>query len=104
MRRILDRLEDSALKHIRLEALNHVGYIAATIIALAGLLNYGAFQLFAKTYAFSIPIAITTALVLIMYFINRTSHLFITYNIQLRDQSIVELELMDHLPFVDSRA
>ena len=101
---MLDRIEDATLKHIRLEALNHVGYIASTIIALAGLLNYGAFQEFAKTYAFSIPMAITAALVLIMYFIKRTSHLFITYNMELRDQSIVELELMDHLPFVDRRA
>ena len=82
---MLDRIEDAALKHYRFEALNHVGYIASTIIALAGLLNYGAFQQFAQTYTFSIPIAITTALVLIMYFINRTSHLFITYNIQLRN-------------------
>ena len=46
---MLDRIEDAALKHIRLDALNHVGYIAATIIALVGLLNYGAFQQFAQT-------------------------------------------------------
>ena len=82
---MLDRIEDAALKHIRLEALNHVGYIASTIIALAGLLNYGAFQVFAQTYTFSIPLAITTALMLIVYFINRTSNTFLKYNVQLRN-------------------
>ena len=82
---MLDRIEDAALKHIRLEALNHVGYIAATIIALAGLLNYRAFQVFAQTHTLSTPIAITTALALIVYFINRTSNTFLKYNTQLRN-------------------
>ena len=82
---MLDRLEDAALKHIRLEALNHVGYIAATIIALAGLLNYGAFQVFAQTYTLSTPIAITIALALIAYFTNKTSNTFLKYNTQLRN-------------------
>jgi len=82
---MLDRIEDAALKHIRLEALNHVGYIAVTIIALAGLLNYGAFQQFARIYTFSIPLAITTTLALIVYFINRTSNTFLKYNMQLRN-------------------
>ena len=85
MRRMLDRIEDAALKHIRLEALNHVGYIASIIIALMGLLNYGAFQQFAQTHTFSTPMAVTTALVLIVYFINRTSNTFLKYNVQLRN-------------------
>ena len=82
---MLDRIEDAALKHIRLEALNHVGYIASTIIALAGLLNYGAFQQFAQTHTLSTPLAVTAALGLIVYFINRTSNTFLKYNTQLRN-------------------
>jgi len=62
-----------------------VGYIASTIIALTGLLNYGAFQVFAQTHTFSTPLAITTALTLIVYFINRTSNTFLKYNTQLRN-------------------
>lgn len=84
MRKMLDELEDAALKHYRLEALNHIGYITSTIIAAAGLLNYGAFLEFAKTHAISIPLTITTALALIIYFINGTSQTFLKYNTQLR--------------------
>lgn len=84
MRKMLDTLEDSTLKHYRLEALNHIGYITSTIIAAAGLLNYVAFLEFAKTSTISIPLTIITALVLIIYFINETSQTFLKYNIQLR--------------------
>lgn len=84
MRKMLDELEDAALKSYRLEALNHVGYISSTITAAAGLLNYGAFLEFAKTHPISIPLTITTALAFIIYFIKGTNQIFLKYSTQLR--------------------